>query len=102
MAAFRLGREVGEWDIDGMLDAIPAPLFAEWCEYLAREPMPQGFYIGTAILAQMVATAFGSKNTKLEDFMPSFEGTKVKKTGQQMHAIFSAFANAHNASLKNG
>ncbi len=102
MAAFRLAREVGEWDVDGMLDAMPSPLFAEWCEFRAREPMSQGFYIGTAILSKMVADACGAKHAKVEDFMPKFEGTKVKKTGQQMAAIFGAFANAHNASLRNG
>ncbi len=102
MMAFRLARDHGVLDVDAMLDWMPAPLFSEWCEFYAREPMPEGFYLGFGILGKRVAELLGEKNAKLEDFMPQFEGTKVKKTGKQMLAIFSAFAHAHNESVKNG
>lgn len=102
MMAFRLARDVGEWDVDTMLGRMPAPLFSEWCEFYNREPMAEAFYLGFAILGKRVAELLGAKHTKLEDFMPQFEGTKVKKTGKQMAAIFSAFAHAHNESLKRG
>ena len=100
--AFRLARDVGEWDVDKMLDDMDAPLFSEWCEFYAREPASEAFYLGFGILGKRVAELLGAKHTKLEDFMPRFEGTKVKKTGKQMLAIFTAFAHAHNESLKRG
>jgi hypothetical protein len=98
--AFRLARDLGEWNVDAMLDAMPAPLFAEWCEFYNREPASEAFYLGFGILGKRVADMLGAKHAKLEDFMPRFEGTKVKKTGKQMAAIFSAYAHAHNESLK--
>lgn len=105
MAAFRLAREVNEWNVDGMLDDIPAPLFAEWCEFLAREPMPEGFFVGLAGLAANVARMLGIKNVKVEDFMIRFgEGVEAKKemSSDDMETVFRAMALAQNEFVKNG
>ena len=103
--AFRLARDVGEWDVDGMLDRMPAFLFAEWCEFYAREPMSEAFYLGFAILGKRVAEMLGVKRAKLDDFMPRFreeQVTKKEMSSDEMEAVFRAMALAHNASLKHG
>ena len=103
--AFRLARDVGEWDVDGMLDKMPARLFSEWCEFYAKEPMSEAFYLAFAILGKRVSEMLGVKRSKIEDFMPQFhEGQSKKKdmSSDDMEAVFRAMALAHNASLKNG
>ena len=36
--AFRLARELGVWDVDGMMRAMPSRLLSEWMAYWAIEP----------------------------------------------------------------
>lgn len=105
MIAFRLGRDVGEWDVDSMLERMPASLFSEWCEFYAREPMSEGFYLAFAGLATNIARMLGIKNVKIEDFMIRFGKEKSKRkemSSDDMEAVFRAMAMAHNKGLKNG
>ncbi len=103
--AFRLARDHGVLDVDAMLEWMPAPLFAEWCEFYSREPMPEAFYLGFAGLAVSVARMLGVKNPKIEDFMIRFSETSGKKkemSSDDMEAVFRAMALAHNETVKNG
>ena len=105
MIAFRLARDVGEWDVDTMLEQMSASLFSEWCEFYAREPMSEGFYIAFAGLATNIARMLGIKNVKIEDFMIRFgkEKRKAKEmSSDDMESVFRAMAMAHNKALKNG
>lgn len=105
MAAFRLARTVGEWNVDAMVDSMPSPLFAEWCEFLAREPMPEGFFVGLAGLAANVARMLGIKNVKVDDFMLRFGGeveAKKEMSSDDMETVFRAMALAQNEFVKNG
>ena len=105
MIAFRLARDVGEWDVDAMLLRMSSPLFSEWCEFYAREPMSEGFYIAFAGLATNIARMLGIKNAKIEDYMIRFgkEKRKAKEmSDDDMESVFRAMAMAHNKALKNG
>ena len=105
MIAFRLAKDVGEWDVDAMLDEMSASLFSEWCEFYAKEPMPEAFYIAFAGLAANIAGMLGIKNVKLADFMIRFGKEKAKGKAMSdgdMETVFRAMALAHNEALKNG
>lgn len=105
MMAFRLARDVGEWDVDAMLERMPAPLFSQWCEFYAREPASEAFYLAFAILGKRIAELLGAKNVKIEAFMPQFgrdDKAKKEMSSEDMETVFRAMALAHNESIKNG
>ncbi len=107
MIAFRLARDVGEWDVDGMLKRMPARLFSQWCEFYVREPMAEGFYLGFALLGKLIADLLGAKNARLDTFMPPFGDAgngrqREEMSSDNMEAVFRRFAKAHNKALANG
>ncbi len=85
-----------EWDVDGLLEAIPASLFAEWGVHFEQEPW--GHEVTNKQLAELcmlVAKFIGVRGAKAEDYMPKF--TKRQKTPEELHATFASFVKHHNA-----
>ncbi|KKK81817.1 hypothetical protein LCGC14_2809660 [marine sediment metagenome] len=88
----------GTWDVDGLLEEIPAPLFMEWQEYASFRPIgDRAADARMASLLCMVANMMskrGSPRRKLEDFMISREPTvKKRQTAQDIEAVMQAAYN---------
>ncbi|HUT12401.1 MAG TPA: hypothetical protein VMY42_18020 [Thermoguttaceae bacterium] len=78
--AFRLARELGIVDVDGMMNSIPERLFREWNKYLEMEP--PAWQVNELMLAQLAGIYVGAhskKRHKLSEFMLISGGAKSHK-----------------------
>lgn len=100
--AFRLALAVGEWDVDGMLRAMPAALLSEWMAFDELEPFgEQRGDLRSALVAMTVANAQRGPKQKpftIQDFLLKFEpAERRKQTWQEQHAIMQMIADAMKA-----
>lgn len=102
--AFKLALVMGDVDVDGMLDRIDLRLFYEWMEYYRNnsfgDELMNYWQSLTCSLLYNPNRGKGAKKLKPKDFMPTLI-KKKKQTTAELGAKFRAFAQAHNAALKN-
>jgi len=90
MMAMRLALEVGEPDVDGLLDRLTWRQLMEWCAFYRIDPWgSQRQDANFAYLMTMIASGFGDKNAQLSRFM-LFPG-KTATTKKRSFDSFMAF-----------
>ena len=103
MFVYRLARELGEPDIDKLLDGLNAKKLISWMDYYELEPFGYArLDMGNAIIASVIANANRGKRQrpfKVADFMPKF-GPRKKQDWREMKAQFKLFAALHNQQVK--
>ncbi len=100
MFAYRLGLQIGELDIEKMLDGLTVDQFLSWMAYYNVEPFgEERADLRSAIVACQIVNVNipkGKKRAKVADFMPDFK-PKKQQSVKEMAGIFRMFADAHNA-----
>jgi hypothetical protein len=80
-----LAKELGIWDVDGMLEEMPWATFCEWTEYFQLDPFGgERGDVQAAIVASTIANVNRGKNSralKVKDFMPAFGKNAPKRGG---------------------
>ena len=74
---------VGTWDVDSLLEQIPAETFSEWIAFYRIEPFGEP-WLQTSYLCSIVRNLVATKQTelvKMDHFVPSF-GTAGKRPEQ--------------------
>lgn len=109
--AFRLAKELGEVDVDKMLESISLDLFYRWMEYFAVEPFgEERADVRAAVVAHraccIMANVYRTEHSVrilLDDFMPKF-GSRARSSRRQsvgeMKTRLHTFAQAHNEAIK--
>lgn len=93
--AHRLALELGIWDVDGMLEAMPARQLNRWLAYYSLEPF--GAVRGdiqAGVIASTVANVHRGKTQTAftpNDFLPNFK-PKPKQTGAQIAAALNSIS----------
>ena len=87
----------GTWDVDGLLEQIPAELFTEWIAYYRQEPFGDE-WLQTSYICSIVRNLLATKESDILDldyFVPSFTDKKkrpprfdAKAHEAQMAAMF--------------
>ena len=96
--AHRLALSLGVWDVDAMLDAMPAPVLFRWMAYAQIEPFgEERSDLRAGIIASTVANVNRGRRApyKVSDFMPKFSSRQ--QTPAEMGAILFAAAAAARA-----
>src|SRR3990167_8622323 len=91
---YRLACELGEPDIDKLLDGLTAKKLIGWMDYYELEPFGYSrMDLGNAIRGRR------QRPFKVADFMPKF-GPRKKQDWREMKAQFKLFAALHNQQVK--
>lgn len=94
MFAHTLARDMGRVDVDAMMEEMTLPQFARWMVYYGKGEQ----LLPWAFLAAAVGNMLGSKKQlRPSDFLP-----KKRQSPESQKAVFTAFIQAHNASVKKG
>lgn len=77
MFAFRLAKELGIWDVDGMLEQMTPTQFFEWAAYFEMDPFGESRAdLRSATIASLIANVNRDpkkrKPYEVTDFMPKF------------------------------
>lgn len=92
--------ELGIWDVDGMIEKMPARQFLRWLAYYSIEPFggARGD-IQAGVVASTIANVYRNKNQTAfapSDFMPTF-APRDRQTGAQMAAALNSIATKSGA-----
>ena len=103
MFVYRLACELGEPDIDKLLDGLTAKKLIGWMDYYELEPFGYArMALDSAIIASVIANANRGRRQrpfKASDFIPKF-GPHKKQDWRDMKAQFKMFAAVHNQQVK--
>lgn len=107
MFLFKLALALGRHSADELGDELGSRAFAEWIAYDRISPIDirERMEISNAIIAATVANTSRGPNQpayELDNFLPKYGQQRQQQSVEQMAAIFSVFAHAHNASIKAG
>ena len=102
--AFRIAKELGIVDVDGMLNEIPMRLFLEWVAYFHVEPFgEERDDLRTGILASTMANVMSTKGKSVPmDFMPFAKRPRHKMAGMIDTLRATAHANSGKVKKSNG
>ena len=100
MFAYRLALELGEADVDGLLERLTWRQLLGWMAYYRLDPWGQERSdLRAGIVASTIANVYRGKRRPLQpkDFMPHF-GAKTPRvqTKEQVLSVLMAAAKAHN------
>lgn len=106
--AYRLAKELGVWDVEGMLADMTAAQFRGWLDYFGVEPFGEDRRdFGTAMIAHTMASCWSKRVPDIWRFMPLVR--KPELTAEQQRARLQhskahvrAFLNAMSKKQDNG
>jgi hypothetical protein len=98
---------LGTWDVDGLLEAMPVPLFMEWIEYASIRPIGERTADArAAIVPCMLANMFskkGARQRKIEEFLIAQEPKERKKmSGGDIEAVLRGAFKAQEEAKRSG